>query len=159
MTIIFSTESNSTEGDNRLLSLVWSVFNDEAKPILGRWHLIEPDGWLVSESATHLHGITTEQAKFNGINIKKVLETFIDNYEGCHTMVYYEPKDYDIIAAEMRLQNISTRKKIQNKVVLCEDFDDADIFISDELLKDEHQDLSNFMNRIIAMSKLYFKKK
>ena len=67
-----------TEASNhcRLVSISWMVYNldNNKTPLITRYYIIKPNGFLIPEESTQIHGITTEYAIMNGICILDVFK-------------------------------------------------------------------------------------
>lgn len=68
--------------------------------------IIKPDGYIIPEQATAIHGITTEQALKEGIDVKIVLDEFLKDALAAKTIVAHNLYfDSSIIKANtLRLQ-------------------------------------------------------
>ena len=88
--------------DCRLVQLAWIVCNDIGGIEKTVDYLIKPKYFIIPEEATKIHGITQETAKSKGVKVEKVLEEFLADLKGCHTLVAHNLAfDYNLLIAEM----------------------------------------------------------
>ena len=83
-----------------------------------RKHLIEPNGFLIPEDATAVHGITTEQALQEGIPLQSALVEFMSDLN-CSELIVGHNIDYDIniVGAELYRLNMEYNDLVKkNKI-------------------------------------------
>jgi DNA polymerase III epsilon subunit-like protein len=118
MYLFFDTETTGIPGnwkaplsdlDNwpRLVQIAWVQYDDNEKKILEQDYIIKPEGFSIPDDASRVHGITTERAEKEGVELKKVLEEFsqlIDasGYLVAHNMAF----DEKIVGAEFLRLNM-----------------------------------------------------
>lgn len=84
----------------RLVQLGY-IITDNGKIIHQNEDIVEPDGFEIPVEASSIHGITTELAKLNGIDIVEVLEEFQFWVEQCDTVIGHNVSfDTNVIGAE-----------------------------------------------------------
>ncbi len=87
MYLIFDTETTGlprswaapiTDTDNwpRCIQIAWQLHDDMGKIIEHQDYLIQPEGFNIPYDAEKIHGISTELAQNQGIELKEVLERF-----------------------------------------------------------------------------------
>ena len=87
MYLIFDTETTGlpkdwkqpfTNTDNwpRLVQLAWQLHDTTGKLISNQNFIIKPDGFEIPYAVSKVHGITTERAYKDGIDLKIALEAF-----------------------------------------------------------------------------------
>jgi len=87
MYLFFDTETTGlpkkwdapvTDLDNwpRLVQIAWLSFDKEGKEISGKSAIIKPEGFVIPEEASLVHGISTEIAKKDGVSLEKILKEF-----------------------------------------------------------------------------------
>lgn len=85
--LIFDTETNGlpkswsapiTDVDNwpRLVQLAWILCNNQGKEINKQCRIVKPDGFVIPEEVSKVHGITTEKAMECGLPLADVLVEF-----------------------------------------------------------------------------------
>jgi len=111
----------------RMVQLAYEYYSTDGVRITGGDYIIKPDGYEIPAEVAKLHGITTERAMREGVNIIYVLEEFIRlaekaDYIVAHNMAF----DEKIIGAELLRQgmaNILEKKKkictMQETTTLC----------------------------------------
>ena len=60
----------------RLVQLAWVIYDENAEQKIGANYIIQPEGFIIPEQASRVHGITTERANEEGRPLIKVLEEF-----------------------------------------------------------------------------------
>ncbi len=114
--VIFDTETTGlpkTRGrpyndlDNwpRIVEIAWQIFGKtEIKS-----YLIRPNGFTIPAEASAIHGITTEQASGEGVDIKEALTLFLADVRACGTIVAHNLKGFDlpVVRAEMLRAGLS----------------------------------------------------
>jgi len=71
-----------------LVSLSWLISLDE-KIITAQSHIIKPNGWTIGDGAIQKHGISNELAAAEGIPLKTVFATFLDDLKTADIMIAY----------------------------------------------------------------------
>jgi DNA polymerase III epsilon subunit-like protein len=92
----------------RLVQIAWMQYDENGKKILEQNYIIKPEGYTIPVDASQVHGITTERAEKEGVELKKVLEKFsrlVDEsgYLVAHNMDF----DEKIVGVEFLRQNMS----------------------------------------------------
>ena len=62
----------------RLVQIAWLYFDENGKEISNKSEIIKPEGFIIPEEASRVHGISTEIAIKKGIDLNKVLREFSD---------------------------------------------------------------------------------
>lgn len=62
----------------RIVQIAWQIYDDSGKEIESRNHIIRPDGFVIPEQAAKVHGITTQRALEEGIELREALGEFAD---------------------------------------------------------------------------------
>jgi DNA polymerase III epsilon subunit-like protein len=60
----------------RLVQIAWLQYDVGGTRIAERNYIIRPEGFTIPEEASRIHGISTERAMREGVDLKKVLEEF-----------------------------------------------------------------------------------
>ena len=87
MYLIFDTETTGlpqnynaplTDFENwpRLVQIAWQLHDMRGNLIRNRNLIIKPDGFTIPYNSVQIHGITTERALEEGLDIKEVLAMF-----------------------------------------------------------------------------------
>ncbi len=121
MYLLFDTETTGlpkkwkapiTDVDNwpRLVQIAWLTYKDNGEPIEQKDYIVYPEGFTIPAEASNVHRITTERAKKEGIELKKVLEEFAKLVNEADYIVAHNINfDEKIIGAEFIRNNISTQ--------------------------------------------------
>ncbi len=95
----------------RLVQIAWILFDEDGSQILSKKYVIKPEGFIIPEESSKVHGITTETALKKGKPLQKILNEFslsmsLSNFMVAHNMSF----DEKIIEAEF------LRKRIQRSL-------------------------------------------
>lgn len=101
----------------RMVQLAWVATDNNGEVLSGQNYIIKPEGFLIPKEASSVHGITTEKALAEGIDLHNALKEFSDSLDNSLMLVAHNINfDIKIIGAEF------FRKKIKNSL------DDIDKF-------------------------------
>ncbi len=128
MYLFFDTETTGlpsnwkapvTELDNwpRMVQLAWLLYDGKGNEIAEANHIIKPDGYTIPYYSSKIHGITTERAVAEGMDILVVLNEFEQVIDQADFLVAHNMSfDEKIVGAEfLRHQtenHIATKKRI-----------------------------------------------
>jgi len=115
MYLFFDTETNglpknfkapATDLDNwpRVIQLAWQLYDEDENLISENCTLIKPDGWTVPEdSEFHKeHGYTNENLQENGVELKGVLQKFVEDIDKSKYMIAHNMDfDRNVVSAEL----------------------------------------------------------
>jgi DNA polymerase III epsilon subunit-like protein len=103
------------EVDNwpRVIQLAWMVCNESGEEIVRHVHLIKPDGWVIPKEEFWIkHGYSTERSEQEGVAIEYVLDQFVHDLNGCHTVVAHNLSfDYNVLGAELLRKKMRANAK------------------------------------------------
>ena len=88
--IFFDTECNGLPFSNklsvddtsnwpRMIQLAWLVTDEHGNILKRQSHIIYPQGFIITDEVEGLTGITTSRAKSEGVNLRTVLNEFMDD--------------------------------------------------------------------------------
>lgn len=85
----------------RLVQIAWILFDKTGNEIERNDHIVKPNGFTIPNQASSVHGITTERANLEGVNLQLVLNEFDEQiskatYLVAHNMAF----DEKIVGAE-----------------------------------------------------------
>lgn len=112
MYLIFDTETTGlpknykaplTDFDNwpRLVQLAWQLHSPTGKLLTAKNMIIKPDGFTIPDNAEKVHGISTERAMAEGINITEALIIFSEDIAKAEWGVGHNVEfDNNIVGAE-----------------------------------------------------------
>lgn len=119
--IVFDTETTglpSATHEIRLVSLAWIVIQCDGDNNDGKWHVctehvhvVKPDGFMIPDRATHVHGISTEYAMHVGESVEFVLEKFMESVSKCDMIVAHNCK-YDTLVISTELRKLQSLTRI-----------------------------------------------
>jgi DNA polymerase III subunit epsilon len=105
------------EVDNwpRCIQIAWLVTDDFANEVSRGYHLIRPDGWVMpTGDFWKQHAFDQESSLLNGKSIVEVLDLFINDINGCSTLVSHNMNfDYNVVGAEMLRAGVRSKTKLQ----------------------------------------------
>ena len=91
----------------RLVQLAWLLLDENGEEQDGQNRIIRPDGFVIPEEASAVHGISTERALKEGIGIESALDEFVEALESTKTLVAHNISfDEKIMGAEFLRQNL-----------------------------------------------------
>ena len=86
----------------RLVQLAWLLADEEANEVATKEYIVQPDGFIIPEDAARIHGITTEFAAQNGVDLKSILTEVIPDIEKATALVAHNMQfDEKILGAEI----------------------------------------------------------
>ena len=113
MFIVFDTETTGlpknwnapvSDSDNwpRCIQLAWQLHDDNGKLINNKSFLIKPVDYDIPYESEKVHGISTELAKQDGVDLSDVIDKFLFDLDKAKYLVGHNVKfDINIIAAEL----------------------------------------------------------
>ncbi|MGB0863534.1 MAG: exonuclease domain-containing protein, partial [Saprospiraceae bacterium] len=85
----------------RMVQIAWMMYDDDGNQIDVQNHIIIPEGYRIPLASTKIHGISTERAMTEGVDLKMVLERFSESLQKTHTVVAHNISfDEKIVGAE-----------------------------------------------------------
>jgi DNA polymerase III epsilon subunit-like protein len=86
---------------SRIVSISWILANEDLDVVESQTHLIKPDGYVIPESSTKIHGITQEMAESQGKDISIVIKILEELVPLVNTIVAHNlPFDLNILRSE-----------------------------------------------------------
>jgi len=126
MVLVFDTETSGlprnwsapvSDVDNwpRLVQLGWFCCTPSGTVLRSHEYLIKPEGFKISPQATQLHGITTQRALRDGVDLLPVLEQFCADVRAAKVLVAHN-LDFDekVVQSELcraELADVFPRKR------------------------------------------------
>jgi len=120
MYIIYDTETTGlpnnwnaplTDSDNwpRMVQIAWQVHDKSGKLIEVKNYIIKPEDYKIPYAVVKVHGITTERALKQGVDLKQVLNEFKEIASQCEYVIGHNISfDNNIVGAELY------RKEMEN---------------------------------------------
>lgn len=118
MILIFDTETTSKDvkyGIPQLVEIAWQIFDSYGKLIEEASFIIKPEGFLIPEDATAIHGITNDMANEYGKDKYLVLSLFFKALSKSQIVVGHNI-DYDI---QIMQHHLSNKDAFANKRLIC----------------------------------------
>jgi len=85
----------------RLVQLAWLLADEEANEISSVEYIVKPDGFTIPKNAAKIHGITTEKAVQNGVDLKSILIEITPSIKKASVLVAHNIQfDEKILGAE-----------------------------------------------------------
>lgn len=78
----------------RVCQVAMILTNDMGDTLFEMSSLIKPDGWMISDGAREVHGITDQECAAHGIDFRKVVEIY-DDIANCATKIIAHSDDFD----------------------------------------------------------------
>jgi len=98
--------------------MAWLVTDDAGTEMECGEHIVKPDGFTIPERAAQIHGITTEIALQQGVDIRTVLEAVVAGIHRAVTLVAHNIQfDEKIVGSE--LIRAGFRNYVEEKRRLC----------------------------------------
>ncbi len=114
--LIFDTETTGFPPSARLVSIAWQIWDDD-NFIEKDYYVIRPDGFEIPWQAAKVHGITTEIALEQGVDLKGVIDKFNEKVNQVDTVVAHNYGfDSKIVNGEFKRLKIAGN--LDNKQVI-----------------------------------------
>ena len=100
-----------------IVQIAWAIFDHAGKQLAFRVHIIRPEGFVIPESATAIHGISTEKALKEGRPAAEVLKEFSEAVQGVVRLVAHN-LDFDekMVRVELLRQGMPDALQIIPKI-------------------------------------------
>ncbi|MDO5654637.1 MAG: DNA polymerase III subunit alpha [Flavobacteriaceae bacterium] len=118
--IIFDTETTGlpknynaplSDGDNwpRLVQLAWQIHDEKGQLIENQNFIVKPEGFTIPFNAAKVHGISTEKALAEGLELQEVMAKFQQNLTQDTLIIGHNIEfDINIVGAELYRLGIET---------------------------------------------------
>lgn len=94
----------------RMVQIAWLLADEDGTEKYIRDYIIKPEGFVIPPQAVKIHGITTEKANEEGVQLESVLNEFALTINSAEMLVAHNfDFDVKIIGAEFIRKNISSR--------------------------------------------------
>ena len=92
-----------------MIQIGWTVCNQEGKRVDSAEFIIKPDNFIIPTEASDVHGITTEKAIEEGVELDFVLNKFNEQVKACEFIVAHNISfDEKIIGAEFLRRSVDS---------------------------------------------------
>jgi DNA polymerase III epsilon subunit-like protein len=86
----------------RLVQIAWLLTDEEAHEVSSAEYIVKPEGFIIPNDAAEVHGITTEFALRNGVDLQSVLSAVAANVNKASLLVAHNMQfDEKILGAEL----------------------------------------------------------
>ncbi len=119
--IIFDTETtgmptnwdaadDDIEAWPRIVELAWIVINENDDILVEKNYIIRPDNFVIPIRVSNVHGITTEIANREGVELNKVLVEFIKDLKDTDKLIAHNIDfDYPTLNCEFKRLNLNSK--------------------------------------------------
>jgi DNA polymerase III epsilon subunit-like protein len=91
----------------RLVQIAWLTFNQNGEKVNGSSFIIKPEGFIIPEESSRVHGISTETALLKGENLENILLNFAGAIDNSKVIIAHNMSfDEKIIGAEFLRKNV-----------------------------------------------------
>lgn len=124
MYVFFDTETNGlaknwkapmSDVDNwpRIAQIAWQIYDENEELVSEFNSMIKPDGWTIPKEQFFIdNNMSTERCEEEGVDIKPVLEKFIEDVGNSKHLIAHNMKfDDNVVGAEMIRAGISFKKE------------------------------------------------
>jgi DNA polymerase III epsilon subunit-like protein len=85
----------------RLVQIAWLLADEDANEVESAEYIAKPDGFTIPRDATKIHGITTEMALQNGVDLNSILTAIAPSIKSADLLVAHNMQfDEKILGAE-----------------------------------------------------------
>jgi DNA polymerase III subunit alpha len=86
----------------RIVQIAWEVYDDKQTLVSKKVFLIKPDDFVIPDSASKIHGITTEMAQKDGVPFHEVARELEDDLKDVSRLVAHNIDfDMSVLVAEL----------------------------------------------------------
>jgi DNA polymerase III epsilon subunit-like protein len=86
----------------RIVSIAWIILSDTFEVVSESYHLIRPDGYVIPEDATQVHGISQEHALLNGVPFTDIVAALLAGLHQCTDLVAHNISfDFGVVLHEL----------------------------------------------------------
>lgn len=110
--LFFDTETTGTDPRfARAVEIAWIVCTSEGQIVKEETHLVKPKGFTIPDQAAAIHGITTEIAEAEGLDLSVVLKELLADVSRSGLLIGHNVAyDLDVIAHECSREKIDSQK-------------------------------------------------
>jgi DNA polymerase III epsilon subunit-like protein len=102
----------------RLVQLAWILADSEGQELARHESIIRPEGFIIPRQASDVHGVSTERALAEGIDLESALDQFVWALKESGILVAHNIKfDEKIMGAELIRKGFN--QQLMNKDKLC----------------------------------------
>ncbi len=110
----YKAPASDTENWPRMVQIAWMLYNDSGELTDSKMFIVRPEGYTIPKEASDVHGITTERALEEGVDLTFVLNEFRKAMLDSDTLIAHNISfDEKIVGAEFIRKSI---ERIPNKL-------------------------------------------
>jgi DNA polymerase III epsilon subunit-like protein len=110
--------ARDTQAWPRVVQIAWILADERGRTREAADFIVKPQGYVIPESASAIHGITTAQARAEGVVLSVVLRKFEGAVRKCTTLVAHNA-DFDLNVITAELFRARVRTHIERKPSIC----------------------------------------
>ncbi|MBN2662031.1 MAG: 3'-5' exonuclease [Bacteroidales bacterium] len=114
--LFFDTETTGFPPRARLVSIAWQIWNNETLEKT-EYYVIKPEGFTIPYEAERVHGISTDYALQNGVDIRMVLDKFFTDTENSEILVAHN-YNFDAKMMDSEYKRAGITSNLPNKNVV-----------------------------------------
>jgi len=129
MTLIFDTETtgiprrgappSDTASWPRVVQIAWLVLDESGREVRSRCHIVRPQGFEIPADAVRVHGITTERALREGVDLRHALLAFGEELSAATTIVAHNA-EFDAGTLDAEYHRLGWKKgPLGARPILC----------------------------------------
>ena len=115
---VWSAPASDINNWPRLVQVAWVCCDADGQPTESHEYLIKPQGFKISKQAAELHGITTERALREGVELAPVLAELSDAVRSASTVVAHN-LDFDLKVVQAEWIRADMKNAFARKQQCC----------------------------------------
>jgi DNA polymerase III subunit epsilon len=114
----YNAPANDFDNWPRLVQIAWILYDKNGKEILNKSYIIKPEGFIIPQESSLIHGITNDRAIKEGYDLIDVLSEFQNLVDGADFLIGHNI-DFDEKIMGSELLRIGNMDCFPNKKRLC----------------------------------------
>lgn len=108
----YKAPASDTDNWPRMIQIAWQIYNNNHELVDSKVFIIKPEGFEIPKEASDVHGITTEKANAEGVDLEDTLNKFREAMMTCDFLVAHNISfDEKIVGAEFIRKKIARLPK------------------------------------------------
>ena len=108
----YKAPASDTDNWPRMIQIAWQIYNDKNELTDSQMYIIKPEGFSIPKEASDVHGITTEKAIAEGVDLEETLNKFREAMISSEHLVAHNISfDEKIVGAEFIRKKIARLPK------------------------------------------------
>ena len=113
--LFFDTETTGFPPKAHLVSIAWQIWNDEVF-VEKDYYIIKPENFYIPYATTLVHGISTDYALENGVNLEVVMNKFAKKIKEVDAVVAHN-YNFDARIVESEFNRLKKSNPLTKKIV------------------------------------------